>query len=232
MRSPAAPSNDRTAIANALINNRRSRRSGRETCLDESPIPKRMSLMSRKPASMPQRLPVVPNQDPRRDSRFAGHQAPRFVHLRILYAHDRADRQLVRVGHPSTHQSPRTPPGTDPRGGRSPLTARIRHIDVSTQPIRARWSAACRERLDFRGGVHARTSRPLGGPGGRVVRVRGQPAVRLSGRRSGGLHVERGDVARLGADLDPDQVDSMVRGAVLVRVAALLQLRQRRTVRR
>ena len=43
MRSPAAPSNDRTAIANALINNRRSRRSGRETCIDESPIPKRMS---------------------------------------------------------------------------------------------------------------------------------------------------------------------------------------------
>ena len=34
MRSPAAPSNDRTAIANALINNRRSRRSGRETWID------------------------------------------------------------------------------------------------------------------------------------------------------------------------------------------------------
>ena len=58
----------------------------------------------------PPALAVVANQDPRRDLRFAGHQAPRFVHLRILYAHDRADRQLVRVGHPSTHQPPRTPP--------------------------------------------------------------------------------------------------------------------------
>ena len=57
MRSPAAPSNDSTTIANALINNRRSRRSGRETCIEDSPIPKRMSLMSRKPASIPQRLP-------------------------------------------------------------------------------------------------------------------------------------------------------------------------------
>ena len=82
----------------------------------------------------PPALAVVPNQDPRRDCRFAGHQAPRFVHLRILYAHDHADRQLVRVGHPSTHQPPRTPPGADPRGGRSPLAPRIRHIDVSTQP--------------------------------------------------------------------------------------------------
>ena len=36
--------------------------------------------------------------------------------------------------HPSTHQPPHTPPGADPRGGRSPLAARIRHIDVSTQP--------------------------------------------------------------------------------------------------
>ena len=69
-----------------------------------------------------------------RPLRFAGHQAPRFVHLRILYAHDRADRQLVRVGHPSTHQPPRTPPGADPRGGRSPLAPRTRHVDVSTQP--------------------------------------------------------------------------------------------------
>ena len=33
----------------------------------------------------PPALAVVPNQDPRRDCRFAGHQAPRFVHLRILY---------------------------------------------------------------------------------------------------------------------------------------------------
>ena len=82
----------------------------------------------------PPALAVVPNQDPRRDLRFAGHQAPRFVHLRILYAHDRADRQLVRVGHPSTHQPPRTPPGADPRGGRSPLAPRTRHVDVSTQP--------------------------------------------------------------------------------------------------
>ena len=82
----------------------------------------------------PPALAVVPNQDPRRDCRFAGHQAPRFVHLRILYAHDHADRQLVRVGHPSTHQPPRTPLVADPRGGRSPLAARIRHIDVSTQP--------------------------------------------------------------------------------------------------
>ena len=57
MRSPAAPSNDSTAIANALSNNRRSRRSGRETCIDDRPIPKRMSLMSRNPASIPQRLP-------------------------------------------------------------------------------------------------------------------------------------------------------------------------------
>ena len=58
----------------------------------------------------PPALAVVANQDPRRDLRFAGHQAPRFVHLRILYAHDRADRQLVRVGHPSTHQPPRARP--------------------------------------------------------------------------------------------------------------------------
>ena len=35
IRSPAAPSNDSTAIANALINSRRSRRSGRETCIDD-----------------------------------------------------------------------------------------------------------------------------------------------------------------------------------------------------
>ena len=57
IRSPAAPSNDSTAIANALSNSRRSRRSGRDTCIDDRPIPKRMSLMSRKPASIPQRLP-------------------------------------------------------------------------------------------------------------------------------------------------------------------------------
>ena len=82
----------------------------------------------------PPALAVVPNQDPRRDCCFAGHQTPRFVHLRILYAHDHADRQLVRVGHPSTHQPPRTPAGADPRGGRSPLAPRIRHIDVPTQP--------------------------------------------------------------------------------------------------
>ena len=79
-------------------------------------------------------LAVVPNQDPRRDRRIAGHQAPRFVHLRVVYAHDHADRQLVRVGHPSTHQPPRTPPGADPRGGRAPLAPRTRHVDVSTQP--------------------------------------------------------------------------------------------------
>ena len=53
----AAPSSDSIAIANALISNSRSRRSGRETCIDDRPIPKRMSLMSRKPASIPQRLP-------------------------------------------------------------------------------------------------------------------------------------------------------------------------------
>ena len=35
MCSPAAPSNDSTAIANALISNRRSRRSGRETCIED-----------------------------------------------------------------------------------------------------------------------------------------------------------------------------------------------------
>ena len=34
MRSPAAPSNDRTAIANALINNRWSRRSGRAAVVE------------------------------------------------------------------------------------------------------------------------------------------------------------------------------------------------------
>ena len=37
IRSPAAPSNDSTAIANALSNSRRSRRSGRDTCIDDSP---------------------------------------------------------------------------------------------------------------------------------------------------------------------------------------------------
>ena len=40
--------------------------------------------------------------------------------LRVVYADHHADRQLVRVGHPSTRQPPRTPPGTDPRGSRSP----------------------------------------------------------------------------------------------------------------
>ena len=73
----------------------------------------------------PPALAVVPNQDPRRDCRFAGHQAPRFVHLRIVYAHDHADRQLVRVGHPSTHQPPRTPPRRRPT--RRPLAARPAH---------------------------------------------------------------------------------------------------------
>ena len=38
-------------------------------------------------------LAVVPNQDPRRDCCFAGHQAPRFVHLRVVYADVR--RQLL-----------------------------------------------------------------------------------------------------------------------------------------
>ena len=71
MRSPAAPNTDSTATANALSNSRRSRRSGRDTCIDDRPIPKRMSLMSRKPASIPPTLAVVANQDPRRHRRFA-----------------------------------------------------------------------------------------------------------------------------------------------------------------
>ena len=54
---PPRPNTDSTAIANALTNSRRSRRSGRDTCIDDRPIPKRMSLMSRNPASIPQRLP-------------------------------------------------------------------------------------------------------------------------------------------------------------------------------
>ena len=51
-----------------------------------------------------------------------------------MYAHDRAHRPLVHVGHPSPHQPPRTPTGADPLGGHPPLAARARHIDVPAQP--------------------------------------------------------------------------------------------------
>ena len=81
-----------------------------------------------------QDAPRQANQNPRRHRRFAGHQTPRFVHLPVVYAHDRAHRPFVLVGHPSTHQPPGAPAGPDPRGGRSPFAARIRHIDVSAQP--------------------------------------------------------------------------------------------------
>ena len=56
-RSPAAPNNVNNAIDNALSNNRRSRRSTRLIRIDDNPIPNRMSLMSRKLVSIPQRLP-------------------------------------------------------------------------------------------------------------------------------------------------------------------------------
>ena len=51
--SPAAPNNP---IANALSSSIRSRRCGVDTRIADSPIPKRMSLMSRKLVSIPQRL--------------------------------------------------------------------------------------------------------------------------------------------------------------------------------
>ena len=55
--SPAAPNSVNNAIANALSSSIRSRRCGREMRIDDSPIPKRMSLMSRKLVSIPQRVP-------------------------------------------------------------------------------------------------------------------------------------------------------------------------------
>src|SRR5208283_6234934 len=55
--SPAAPSSVSRAMASALSSHSRSRRAGVLTWIDPIPMPKRRSLVSRRPHSMLQRLP-------------------------------------------------------------------------------------------------------------------------------------------------------------------------------
>ena len=58
-----------------------------ETRLADSPIPNRMSLMSRKLVSIPPTFPIISDQRAGPDRGLTRHQAPRLFHLPIVHAH-------------------------------------------------------------------------------------------------------------------------------------------------
>ena len=67
--------------------------------IDDSPIPKRMSLISRKVVSIPQRVPSYRISVRVLTVRSLDTLTPRLFHLPVLHAHHRAHLQFMRIGH-------------------------------------------------------------------------------------------------------------------------------------
>src|SRR5271166_4031545 len=131
MASPAAPSSVSSAMASAFSNHNRSGRAGVLTWIDPMPMPKRRSLVSRNPHSMPQRLPyrLFKALAVASVSLVARHQAP-FIFL------SRTDHgsNLVSIGrHHGAAQNGCTPAWRNPARGGARLAVRRRHGDIAAE---------------------------------------------------------------------------------------------------
>jgi hypothetical protein len=127
-----APSRVSKAMASAFSSHKRSRRAGVLTWTDPIPMPKRRSLVSRNPHSMPQRLPYRLFQEAGRRISEVGGQAPSLLHVLIPYAQH--GPPLIAFGrHRSATQQRSASAGADPANGGAFVSICAGHGHVATE---------------------------------------------------------------------------------------------------